>query len=437
MLQGNPNLTWIGNLSNAWDINTTANWSGDATKFTTGANVAFDDFATGGHNNPIAVVAGGVNANSIVFNGSGTGAGGQDFTFSGGAITVNTSITKNQAGSVTFNDNVTTPTTIISAGGFTVGAATTYNSSTKLDLNGGILTVNGTLNTPALTVKPSAILNVSSGGLLGSAALLSNNGAATFNQPTQTMAGISGAGSLVLNGTALTLASGLSSTAAGSAAAAASLRVNGATADVTLSGNNTYSGGTSVIAGILRAGSLTAFGSNPALTISGAGTLDVNGIALNGSIYTNVSVGGAGVGGNGAIQQQPGAKQRAGEHHLDGRRDVRRNEPLGYPTRRAGTSTVTGSGFDLNEIGTNSVDLATGNALVTGVKDININQGAFVVADSSTVDNRSRLDLPEPDGHFERRPIRSTSPLPVINKPFVMNGGTFRPTRPARMETPR
>ena len=123
VLQGNPSLTWIGNLSNAWDINTTANWSGDATKFTTGANVAFDDFATGGHNNPIAVVAGGVNANSIVFNGSGTGAGGQDFTFSGGPITVNTSITKNQAGSVTFNDNVTTPTTIISAGGFTVGTA--------------------------------------------------------------------------------------------------------------------------------------------------------------------------------------------------------------------------------------------------------------------------------------------------------------------------
>ena len=153
MLQGNPNLTWIGNLSNAWDINTTANWSGDATKFTTGSNVAFDDFATGGHNNPIAVVAGGVNANSIVFNGSGTGAGGQDFTFSGGAITVNTSITKNQAGSVTFNDNVTTPTTIISAGGCSPSGprrrTTPRPSSTS---TAALCTVNGTLNTPALTV---------------------------------------------------------------------------------------------------------------------------------------------------------------------------------------------------------------------------------------------------------------------------------------------
>ena len=213
VLQGNPSLTWIGNFSKDWDINTSANWSGDNTKFTTGSNVAFDDFATGGHNNPIAVVAGGVNPNSIVFNGSGTGAGGQDFTFSGGAITVNTSITKNQAGSATFNDNVTTPTTIISGGVLTVGTATMYNSSTKLDINnGGTLSVNGTLITPVLTVKSGGILTVGSGGVLNSSTLFSNSGAATFNQPTQTfLTGISGAGSLALNGTALILSSGLSS----------------------------------------------------------------------------------------------------------------------------------------------------------------------------------------------------------------------------------
>ncbi len=426
-MQGNPSLTWIGNLSNAWDINTTANWSGDATKFTTGANVTFDDFATGGHNNPIAVVAGGVTANSIVFNGSGTGAGGQDFTFSGGAITVNTSITKNQAGSVTFNDNVTTPTTIISAGGFTVGAAATYNSSTKLDLNGGTLSVNGTLNTPALTVKSGGILNVSSGGLLGSGTLLSNSGAATFSQPTQTLAGISGAGSLALNGTALSLASGLSSYSGQISGSGASLRVNGATADATLSGNNTYSGGTSVTAGILRAGSLTAFGSNPALTISGAGTLDVNGIALNGSIYTNVSVGGAGVGGNGAIVNNGPDQTNAlanvtltADTTFGGttRWDIR---PVG-----AGTSTVTGGGFNLNKTGANTVGLATGNTLVTGVKDININQGTLVVADSSTVNNTvaGNINL-NPTGTLSVGNYASLTGV-VINKPIVMNGGTLR-----------
>ena len=137
-------------------------------QFTTGSSVAFDDLPPAAHSNPIPFAARFRSGVAIVVYGSGTGAGGQDFTFSGGAITVNTSITKNQAGSVTFNDNVTTPTTIISAGGFTVGAASTYISSTKLDLNGGTLSVNGTLNT-ALTVK-SGVLNVSSGGLLGGGA---------------------------------------------------------------------------------------------------------------------------------------------------------------------------------------------------------------------------------------------------------------------------
>ena len=90
-----------------------------------------------------------------------------------------------------------------------------------------------------------------------------------------------------------------------------SLKVNGNTANVLLSGNNTYSGGTTVTAGSLRAGSTTAFGSSPSLTISGTGTLDVNGIALNASPYTTVSVGGAGVGGNGAIVNNGAAQDNA------------------------------------------------------------------------------------------------------------------------------
>src|SRR5207302_7697449 len=119
--------TWIGNINGTWDVNTTANWSGDNTRFTTGANVTFDDFATGGHNN-ITVVAGGVNPHSIVINGTGATAGGQDFTFSGGAITVDTSIVKNQGGSVAFNNNVTTPITTVTGGDVTIGSGASYNS---------------------------------------------------------------------------------------------------------------------------------------------------------------------------------------------------------------------------------------------------------------------------------------------------------------------
>ena len=224
----------------------------------------------------------------------------------------------------------------------------------------------------------------------------------------------------------LTLASGLSSYS-GQISGNGSLKVNGATADVTLSGNNTYSGGTSVTAGILRAGSLTAFGSNPALTISGAGTLDVNGIALNGSIYTNVSVGGAGVGGNGAIVNNGPDQNNAlanvtltADTTFGGtsRWDIR---PVG-----AGTSTVTGGGFNLNKTGANTVGLATGSALVTGVKDININQGTLVVADSSTVNNTvaGNINL-NPTGTLSVGNYASLTGV-VINKPIVMNGGTLR-----------
>ena len=62
---------------------------------------------------------------------------GQDFAFSGGEITVTTTLAKNQAGSVTFNNNVTAPVTTVTGGSFIIGAASTYNSSTKFDLNGG------------------------------------------------------------------------------------------------------------------------------------------------------------------------------------------------------------------------------------------------------------------------------------------------------------
>src|SRR5262249_2226123 len=150
----------------------------------------------------------------------------------------------------------------------------------------------GTLVSPALTVN-SGTLTVSSTGQLGASTALNNNDTATFNQAVQSMAGVSGSGTLALNGTALTLTSG-SSGYSGTISGSGSILVNGATANVTLSGNNTFTGGASSTSGVLKAGSVTAFGTNPNLTISGSGTLDVGGVALGGGIY-NVSVGGTGV----------------------------------------------------------------------------------------------------------------------------------------------
>ena len=70
--------------------------------------------------------------------------------------------------------------------------------------------------------------------------------------------------------------------------------------------------------------------------------------------------------------------------------------------------------------------MATGSALVTGVKDININQGTLVVADSSTVNNTvaGNINL-NPTGTLSVGNYASLTGV-VINKPIVMNGGTLR-----------
>lgn len=185
VLQGNPNLTWIGNLSGNWDT-TTANWSGDASLFTTGANVTFDDF--GSARPSVNVSAPGVTANSITFANSAV-----NYAFGGSpiSVTAGSGIVKNQAGTVTFNNSVATALTTINAG--TISVAGTLNS--------GIIKVNG-----------AGALNVS--GALGSTNALNVAGTVTFTSGAQTLSTLSNDSGLTtgvvnLNGpTALTLGSG-------------------------------------------------------------------------------------------------------------------------------------------------------------------------------------------------------------------------------------
>jgi hypothetical protein len=102
VLQGNPQLTWKGNVDGNWNT-TTANWIGQSTVFTPGSNVTFDDIGIGRPG--VTVAAGGVSVNTLsVASSSGT------YTFGGGPITVTgaAGLTKSQGGSVTFNNNVTT-----------------------------------------------------------------------------------------------------------------------------------------------------------------------------------------------------------------------------------------------------------------------------------------------------------------------------------------
>jgi fibronectin-binding autotransporter adhesin len=284
VLQGNPNLTWLGSVDGNWDVNQTTNWGGDNTKFTNGANVTFDDFVTGPTN--ITVATGGVTAASIIFNNA-----SHDYTIGGDAInvTAGAGVTKSQGGNVTINSNLTTPATTINGGAFTIGSTSIYTSTVKLDLNGGTLAVNGTLATANLNVKTGTVLTVASSGALGSATALSvaGTGTATFSNASQTLGGLNGNGSVTLNSTALTLNG--NSTFGGTIGGSGALTVAGGT--VAFSGANTYLGGTTVAGGTLLANNTTgsATGSGAVLvqsaatlggtgTISGAVTLNSGGI---------------------------------------------------------------------------------------------------------------------------------------------------------------
>ncbi len=163
--------------------------------------MTFDDF---GFEQPnVTVAAGGVSPNSIVFANAGV-----NYTIGGAAITVTagSGITKNQAGTVTLNANVTTPITTINSGTLTIGSGATFASTSKVDVNGGTLAVNGTVNTPLLSVKNGALMNVAAAGALGSSTTLTvtGTGVATFNNASQTLGGLSGTGTVNLNGTTLT-----------------------------------------------------------------------------------------------------------------------------------------------------------------------------------------------------------------------------------------
>ena len=266
-------ITWLGNINGNWDT-ATANWNGDATLFTDFSNVTFDDTATGTTN--LTVVPALVQPNVISFNNS-----AKDYTIGGNPINVlaGNGIIKSQAGAVTLNNSVTTPTTSITAGTVSIGSTGSYTSTTSATVRGGVLNVDGTFTTPVLVVTTGGVLNVApnfGAGSLGSTTGLSVDGAssASFKNASQTLASLSGAGAVNLTGTALTL--------------------NGGTYSGTLSG----SGGSSlVVAGpVTLADSKNDYGNT---TVSGTGILTAasSGGSATGSGMVDVKPGGILTGG--------------------------------------------------------------------------------------------------------------------------------------------
>ena len=196
-------------------------------------------------------------------------------------------VTTNLNGNATFlTDNTST---------LNLGALNDAGTARTLTFMGA-----GTLvmNTPSTSLVAGSVVSVIAGKIISSDATALTN--ATVNvggvglfqvAGSQTIAGLTGNGSLTLNGNTLTVgaADNLSTTFTGvisDGTTTGGLTKTG-NGTLTLSGNNTFTGALTVNAGTLKFGSLTAAGTTAAgTTVGAAGTIDLNGLAIGNEAVT-------------------------------------------------------------------------------------------------------------------------------------------------------
>jgi autotransporter-associated beta strand protein len=342
---GNPILIWTGSVNGAWNT-TTPNWTSVSagSTYADGDNVQFDDAdLQGAAATSITVQAGGVSPNTGNFSNT-----SNNFTFAGGNITFTgaNGILKAQGGTVTFNNNVTTPLTTISGGTIAIG-------------NGGLLT------STALNVNAAGNLSVSGSGALASTTPLVLNGAATFSNGNQTLATLGDTASattgvLTLTSTALSISN--TSTYDGTLAGNGTLKVAGGTVTLT-NGNSTLSGGVTVSANAtlqVTNASGSATGTAPVHVLN-AGVLGGTG-ALGGNVTIDAGGTLAGTGSFGGTVSLSGNMTPAG------------NGTIGTITLGS-LNSVNGAilNYDFAAPGNNDTGNVTGAASFAGNETLNIN----------------------------------------------------------------
>jgi autotransporter-associated beta strand protein len=294
-----PPITWVGAPgSGTWNT-TSAVWKptggSGAVTYADGSTVTFDNTPGGSGGTFTISIPANVAPGSMVFNNNTS----NNYTFSGaGGITGTASLTKSNNGTVTF-DNANTFTGSVAIQGGTINVGDPNNSTA------------GALAATAFTISSGAALNVNGAGTLGAAAItnggtltvaptatvnpgttLNNSATATFNNPAQSLAALSGAGSLVLNGTALNVTGGTTQYDGLISGPNASLTIS-AGASLTLTNpSNSYGLGTTVNGGTLIV-------NNASGSPTGAGAVAVNnGGILGGSGFIGgpVTISAAGAG---------------------------------------------------------------------------------------------------------------------------------------------
>ncbi|MGA2060921.1 MAG: autotransporter-associated beta strand repeat-containing protein, partial [Thermoguttaceae bacterium] len=273
------NLTWVGALnSNAWDVQTTTNWSGAVDQlFYNTDQVTFDNSSANLTVNiaPTAVMPGSITVNC---NSS------HNYVFAGtGSITGGTSLTKSGSGSLTINtSNAYTGPTSITGGTIILGVASALGSATSpIAINGGTLD----LNVQQLYAQP---ITVQGTGVGGNGAIVNNNTAIAPAGTQYDVSNVTLSGNTTIGGTSTpgTTNSGLPGnqyvgrwSLRAQSGVTAVLSTNGNAYTLTKVGNNqimlvnvtadTALGNVFVNEGVLGLEGTTALGNLSAITVNG------------------------------------------------------------------------------------------------------------------------------------------------------------------------
>jgi len=284
-------LTWTGATNNTWDY-TTNNWTTGSgnTYFGSGDNGRITSAAA------ITVQSGGVVADALtVSNASGTAS------LTGGSVTA-TSLVKSGAGAFSF-DNALSGGNVTLSGGVTTVSGTGSLTATSIANNAALVIASSGSQTLA-AMSGTGSLAYTGGSTLSLTSSSSYNGSMSIGAGSTLRvagAGVLGSGSFtgsIANDGTLDLSGTAAQVLAGAISGAGSV-TKGAAGTTTLSGNNSYAGSTSVTAGTLILGSGSALGTaDGSTTVSAGAVLDLNGQSV---AAESVTLSGTGIAASGAL----------------------------------------------------------------------------------------------------------------------------------------